>query len=572
MALLLARAGGGQPVLDARTVLIIDEASTIGDRDLAAVLRLAEAAGAIVRLIGDPAQHGSVPAGGSFATLASGTDTPQLTQVRRLLDPGEKERAELVRAGRVDQALDQLASSGQLVLTDSEADTYAAMLTRWYDHRSGDGAHPMVHGRNRERRLLNQLAQAVLAGDGTIDVHDAVITADGRRLCVGDEVIARHGDRRVHPEGSPTAWMRNGTTGRIVVVHRGERPADDRVIVHIAGGLLDCRRAVFDHRRGGLDLAYAVTSYAVQGSTRSASTSAVSPTTARSELYVDITRGRASNQLYATRRVGEETDTEPHLPRLDPELLAGLRQRLARGQARTALAADPDALAIVGLRHGRGLPGLLAARQRGEPGPVDAAIDRAMTGIRQLGRSDPPPGLGAVLPPRPRCPHLAARWDGLAGDVAVHLVATPPPRGPRPARTPLERAVGRRGAGSEGERWDRLAEQLGRLAADITLWRLAQRGGVTIGQLVGQRPPWLTRYLEQLGRGGHLADLAEERLDRLNRIMTDIQDWRCHRGLPDEHQATPLGPRPTELAERCRYDELGRRPVPADERAGRGVA
>ena len=45
VALLLARASAGQQVLDHRTVLIVDEASTIGSRDLLALLRLADDAG-----------------------------------------------------------------------------------------------------------------------------------------------------------------------------------------------------------------------------------------------------------------------------------------------------------------------------------------------------------------------------------------------------------------------------------------------------------------------------------------------------------------------------------------------
>ena len=71
VALLLARADAGQAVLDASTVLIVDEASTLGDRDLLALLRLADANGATIRLIGDTAQHGSVPAGGSYTAIVN---------------------------------------------------------------------------------------------------------------------------------------------------------------------------------------------------------------------------------------------------------------------------------------------------------------------------------------------------------------------------------------------------------------------------------------------------------------------------------------------------------------------
>jgi hypothetical protein len=55
--------------LDARTVLVIDEASTLSDRDLDTLMGMAAATGASIRLIGDPAQHGAIAAGGMFRVL-----------------------------------------------------------------------------------------------------------------------------------------------------------------------------------------------------------------------------------------------------------------------------------------------------------------------------------------------------------------------------------------------------------------------------------------------------------------------------------------------------------------------
>ena len=43
------------------------------------------------------------------------------------------------------------------------------MLGRWHDARDDGRAHPMVHGRNRERRILNQVAQQLLIDDGSVD-------------------------------------------------------------------------------------------------------------------------------------------------------------------------------------------------------------------------------------------------------------------------------------------------------------------------------------------------------------------------------------------------------------------
>ncbi len=126
--------------------------------------------------------------------------------------------------------------------------------------------------------------------------------------------------------------MRNGTTGRVAAVRLNEHdPAHDEIDITTADGTLTCPRAVFDRPRGGVDLAYSVTSYTVQGSTRDVSTSTVTPTTNRSELYVDITRGRHNNQLYGTRPVEGADDLDEHLPTLQQELTPVLRTRLARG-------------------------------------------------------------------------------------------------------------------------------------------------------------------------------------------------------------------------------------------------
>ena len=89
--------------------------------------------------------------------------------MHRLTDPGERRRADLVRSSRATQAISELRESGQLVLTPSETDTYAAVLERWYQARRDGAAHPIVHGRNRQRRELNQLAQQLLIEDGIVD-------------------------------------------------------------------------------------------------------------------------------------------------------------------------------------------------------------------------------------------------------------------------------------------------------------------------------------------------------------------------------------------------------------------
>lgn len=63
LAWFLAHDDLDQHPFDSRTVVIVDEASTIADRDLDRLMGIAEATGCVLRLVGDPAQHGAVGAG-----------------------------------------------------------------------------------------------------------------------------------------------------------------------------------------------------------------------------------------------------------------------------------------------------------------------------------------------------------------------------------------------------------------------------------------------------------------------------------------------------------------------------
>jgi hypothetical protein len=87
----------------------------------------------------------------------------------------------------------------------------------------------MVDRRNDQRLAVNQLARALRRQAG--ELGDTEITAAGdRRFAVGD-VVARMGDRHLHPRGKPNNYVRNGTHGTVSAVNRGREPADDRITV-----------------------------------------------------------------------------------------------------------------------------------------------------------------------------------------------------------------------------------------------------------------------------------------------------------------------------------------------------
>ena len=326
--------------LDARTVLIVDEASTISDRDLDRLGWLAAQTGASLRLIGDPAQHGAVEAGGMFRVLCQHhpTHTPQLTVTHRVQDPHDRAAADALRAGDIAAALDHLDTAGHLHIVDDELDFYRQALTRWWAAHQAGLEHPIVDRRNTVRRQLNRLAHQLLQATGEIS-RDEITASGDRRFSVGDRVIARTPDRDLHPPGQPDAYVRNGALGTVLALHPGARPVDDTITVAFDGiGTIDLPRSYFDEHRTaarrrrrdvGLDHAYAVTSYAVQGATRAVSTSRIDPTATRAEAYVDITRGQTANHLYLTRpRDPLDGEALPAVP--PPPIDDAVTRRLAR--------------------------------------------------------------------------------------------------------------------------------------------------------------------------------------------------------------------------------------------------
>jgi conjugative relaxase-like TrwC/TraI family protein len=339
--------------LDARTVLIVDEASTISDRDLDKLLHLATATGAAMRLIGDPSQHSAVAAGGMFRVLCERhpADTPQLSESRRLQHPADITAVEALRSGDIEQALASLQAAGHLHLAANDTELYAALLTRWWDSRQQGAPHPLIERSNHRRQQLNSLARTLLQANGEVST-DEITASRNRAFARGDEVIARKGDRNLHPPDRPDAYVRNGSRGTVIQVAHGDSPMSDEITVDFVDlGQITLPRAYFDEHATtsgrtdvGLDHAYALTSYAVQGATFIESTPRIDEHSSRAESYVDLTRGIQANHLYATRaddRLHGERLPQAPPPPLDVALAIRLR---ASATEVTAWELDPTAI------------------------------------------------------------------------------------------------------------------------------------------------------------------------------------------------------------------------------------
>ena len=292
VAMRLSQIRRGELRLDAHTVLIVDESSTLSDADLRELLGACEASRCALRTLGDPAQHTSVAAAGMWTHLVSryAAHTPELTEHRRLQSRADAEAADLARAGEVKDALEALREVGQLTEAAGD-DVYALAVNRWHQLR-GDGREaPIVTRDNAARRVLNELCQRLLVVAGEVQPPR---TYGDVGLGVGDSVLARRTDRKIRG-AQRSAFVRNGARG--TVTNAGE----SHVTVDFDGiGSIDLPASWV--AAGGADLAYCVTSYAVQGATQPASTSVIAQGATLPELVVDITRGRRDNHVIITDR------------------------------------------------------------------------------------------------------------------------------------------------------------------------------------------------------------------------------------------------------------------------------
>jgi conjugative relaxase-like TrwC/TraI family protein len=460
-------------VWPAGTALIVDEATQVATRDAERLLAAAAATGTVVILVGDPAQLGSVGAGGWFADLAATTpDVPALAGNQRQRGPalaGVRQALTDLRSpdpDRVRAALDGLAADGRLRVCADRGELMATVVADWYTdrrhHPAGgrlDDAPRMLAEAHRDVALLNRAARTLLRADATLS--GPVLSVAGREYQAGDEVITlTQAGHTLIPAGRPgSAYVRTGSVGTVTAVHSDQTA----LTVHFPGkGDVHVDRAYLtfcfpDGRDGGLDHAYALTAHKAEGATLPVARTLAADDTSRAGLYVMLSRARHDLRAYLIRRADLDRhpdDDETWLPVLDQPTgpLARLAHRLEHSPPeRLATDHAPAAVAAHPYRATRTLAELTRRRQpivhsgQSGNGPDPMLLRRAElaaeTAIAATAPTSPPPELVARIGPRPSHGPDRRVWDAavtaLAAyharwqpDAPVHLLGCQPEPGP----------------------------------------------------------------------------------------------------------------------------------------------
>jgi conjugative relaxase-like TrwC/TraI family protein len=225
---LLADLHRGREQLDARTVLLIDEAGMVGSRKLTRLLEHAQHAEAKVVLVGDDRQLAPIDAGGGFRALRLRLGASELVENRRQHQAWEREALELVRSGLVEEAVSAYQAHDRVVAADSKPAATLALLQDWwtaYQEAEHDPASEVVvlAARRTEVDRLNTACQELLAARGRLGGER--LQVEDRQLAVGDRVVCGHNAIAQHR-------VANGSRGTITALDPHDRTTSIRLICH----------------------------------------------------------------------------------------------------------------------------------------------------------------------------------------------------------------------------------------------------------------------------------------------------------------------------------------------------
>jgi conjugative relaxase-like TrwC/TraI family protein len=333
----------GEEQLDARTVLVIDEAGMLGSRKLGRLLEHAHHAQAKVVLVGDDRQLAPIDAGGGFRALRLRLGASELTENRRQHQAWEREALDLVRSGLVEDAVAAYQAHDRVVAAPSKPAATLALLQDWWaawQQAEEDSAQEVVvvAARRAEVNRLNTACQELLAARGRLGGER--LQVEHRQLAVGDRVVCGHnaigelgvanGSRGIitalDPDARALTIRLDGTDGREVTLPRS---------------YLEGRGPGERNRR--VDLAYATTGHRAQGLTRGRALVRLTDTEDVNWLYVQLSRARQDTRLYAVVGPEPRGGGELDLPdREQPDAYLQLAQALSRAGGQTLAIDTPS--------------------------------------------------------------------------------------------------------------------------------------------------------------------------------------------------------------------------------------
>jgi len=528
------------------SLMIIDEAGMAGTLSLDTVVAFVVRRGGSIRLIGDDQQLAAMGAGGVLRDIEASHGAVRLTELHRFADPAEAAATLALRDGRP-EALGFYLDRRRVHVGDPTT-TLDAVFNAWQADRNHSVDAIMLAPTRELVSRLNQRAQDHrLAGDAP---GRQVELADGNQARVGDLVITRRNERRLHI--TATDWVKNGDRWTIL----NQTRTGGLTARHMRNGCTVTLPA--DYVGTFVELGYATTVHTAQGVTADTMHGVVTGEESRQQLYTMLTRGRTANHVYVAV-VGDgdsHTVIQPdnvHL-RTATELLEHVLARDTTPRSATTLQGEQQDPAVrLGPAAARYLDALhLAAEHLAGPqliAGLDQSADRLLNGL--TGEPAWPTLRGHLLllaadgaDPVAELLTAAAQWDlTSAQDQAAVIDWRIVDSNEVTIRGPLPWLPGIPDRIAADPNWGPYLDARSQLVA-----QLADQVHINAA---GQAPAWAAKPYAPMPAG----------------LIADIQVWRAATQV-DSSDLRPTGPRQLGRAARISQQQLDKR-LAAPDATGR---
>ncbi|WP_408507873.1 Ti-type conjugative transfer relaxase TraA [Paraburkholderia sediminicola] len=399
----------GAVTLDAKTVLVIDEAGMVGSRQMEKLLGHAQAAGARVRLVGDAWQLHAVDAGDAFRAVsreaAAANRLESLTEIKRQDEPWQREATSALARHDVATAVSAYAERGGVQLYSTVADAREQLIAQWQDDRraSPGKTQLLLTHTNEERCALNARVRELRRAAGELGAEQTVRTED-RHIAIAA------GERIMFLQNEYVMQVKNGTLGTVEQIEIPDRKAPGAVL-HVR--LDDGRQLPVDTAQyGHFDHGYALTVHKSQGVTVDRAYVLATKSMHAELAYVAMTRHKENLIVAAGRdefadgaalmrtlsRADEKSFSAQHelRPERDHRPELGYRHTLNQRRVEFSNAPRPrraemtlgqaveqyaDALSVASVAKGDGRP--LVAKERAALKRTGAALDRRHLTMRR---------------------------------------------------------------------------------------------------------------------------------------------------------------------------------------------
>ena len=277
----------GRDLLTTRDVLVIDEASMVGTRQLERVLSHAAEAGAKVVLVGDIKQLQAIEAGAAFRSIHERHGGAEIGEVRRQREDWQRDATRDLATGRTGHALEAYRSHGMVHEAQTREQARGDLIERWdRDRQSAPGRSRIILTHtNDEVRALNEAArERMRAASDLGDEVRLTVERGERRFASGDRVMFLQNERGL--------GVKNGTLGTI------EHVSAQSMTVQTDDG----RSVRFDLRDyNRIDHGYAATIHKAQGMTVDRAHVLATPGMDVHGSYVALSRHRDGVDLHYGR-------------------------------------------------------------------------------------------------------------------------------------------------------------------------------------------------------------------------------------------------------------------------------